>query len=67
MLVAVKRENLIRTIEHVFNGGPLLFCERLGASIYFYFSLLNLHVYELLSVLQTEQRSNILNLCIDLY
>ena len=56
MLVALKRENLSQTIEHVFNSGPLLFCERLSASIQFYFSILSLHMCELLNVLEIEQR-----------
>lgn len=67
MLVALKCENWSRTIEHVSNSWPLLSCERMGASIQFNFSILSLHMYELLSILQIEQRSNIWNLCIDLY
>ena len=67
MLVAMKRENWSKTISHVFNGRPLLFCERLSASILFYFSILTLHLHELLNVLQIEERSNISNWCIDLY
>ena len=58
---------LKQTIAHVFNGGPFLFCERLSASILFYFSILTLHMHELLNVLQIEERSNISNWCIDLY
>ena len=67
MLVAVKRENWSQTIEHVFNGGPLLFCERLGASINFSFSIPLCICMNLLSGLHIEQRSDIWNLCIDLY
>ena len=36
----MKHENLSQIIEYVFNSGPLLFREQLGASIHFYFSIL---------------------------